>query len=137
MQSHDAALKLLAYLRTSCPIVLLLVFVVAFVANSVSTAKHAATNGSAVTTGPGGRPLPKRSRSSMHVVKSAQRFSENTRSFFKWLSLVILLTFVADAVINITHVMIARSEHWWRGQSLVVSGNHAWDKPRIISPARC
>ena len=123
MQSHDAALKLLAYLRISCPIVLLVVFVVAFIANSVSTARHAAINGSAVKTGPGGRPLPKRSRSSKHVAKSAQRFSENTRSFFKWLSLGILLTLVADAVITISHVMVARSEHWWRGQSLVVSGN--------------
>jgi hypothetical protein len=32
----------------------------------------------------------------------------------------VLVTYLADAVIYITHVMVARSEHWWRGQSVVV-----------------
>jgi hypothetical protein len=32
----------------------------------------------------------------------------------------VLVTYLADATIYILHVLLARSENWWRGQSAVV-----------------
>lgn len=57
----------------------------------------------------------------MTVLKSPQRFSQNAKLLFKWFSVGILLTIVAEGALNVSHVIIARSEHWWCGQSVVVS----------------
>ena len=121
MDSHHATRQLLEYLRTGYPILLLLVFISAFVANSVLAAKNANNSTPAAQTGPGGRPLPKRSRSTMAIMKNPQKFSQNTRSWFRWLSVGILLTILGDAAVNVAHVMVSRSEQWWCGQSVVVS----------------
>jgi hypothetical protein len=58
----------------------------------------------------------------MVVVKETQKFSQSAKLLFKWLSVGVLVTLVADAAINVAHVMVARSEHWWCGQAVVVSG---------------
>lgn len=123
MDSTKATQDVLVYLRTSYPIILLITFVVAFITDSVLAAKKASQNGRNET-GPGGRPLPKRARSTMAVVKQAQQFSHGAKLVFRWLSVGILATLVADAAINMTHVMLARSQHWWCGQSVVVSFRH-------------
>jgi hypothetical protein len=115
MDPH-AALELLEYLRTSYPIFLLILFVVAFVANTTIAAKKASKHESQCF-GPGGRPLPQRTRS---VPTYKSQFSRNVKRVFNLLSVAILLTFLADAIIYIIHVMVARSENWWRGQSFVV-----------------
>lgn len=120
MGSHYATRELLEYLRIGYPILLLLVFVSSFIANSILTARNVSKNSSAAHMGPGGRPLPKRSRSSATFVKPVHPFSRNAKLLFKWLSVVILATLVADAAINVTHVMLARSEQWWCGQSVVI-----------------
>ncbi|THC92610.1 hypothetical protein EYZ11_007912 [Aspergillus tanneri] len=120
MSSHYATRELLEYLRIGYPIILLLVFASAFVANSILAARNVNKNSSAVRMGPGGRPLPKRSRSSAIFVKPPQPFSRNAKLLFKWLSVVILVTLVADAAINMAHVMVSRSEQWWCGQSVVI-----------------
>ena len=118
--SHSTPRALLEYLRIGYPIILLVVFISAFIACSALAAKNIGKNGSLVTTGPGGRPLPKRSRSTVSVIKPVDGFSENTKSVFKWLSVAVLMTFVIDASINVVHTITARSEHWWCGQSVVV-----------------
>lgn len=120
MDSH-AALELLEYLRTCYPIFLLILFVVAFIANTVVTARKARNNDSQ-SFGPGGRLLPQRSRS---VPYKPREFSRNVKRLFTCLSAAIPLTFVADASIYILHVMTARSENWWRGQPAVVRSPHA------------
>ncbi|KAJ5185034.1 ABC transporter integral membrane type 1 [Penicillium cf. griseofulvum] len=116
MDPH-AALELLEYLRTSYPIFLLILFVVAFVANTTIAARKASKHESQYF-GPGGRPLPQRSRT-VPVYKS-QEFSRNVKRVFNLLSVAVLLTFLVDATIYIIHVMVARSENWWRGQSFVI-----------------
>ncbi|KAJ5846582.1 hypothetical protein N7534_010251 [Penicillium rubens] len=116
MDPH-AALELLQYLRTSYPIFLLILFVVAFVANTTIAAKKAGKH-EAQYFGPGGRPLPQRTRST--PAYRSQEFSRNVKRVFNLLSAAVILTFLADATIYITHVMVARSENWWRGQSFVV-----------------
>ena len=115
MDPH-AALELLEYLRTSYPIFLLILFVVAFVANTTIAARKASKHESQYF-GPGGRPLPQRTR---NVPAYKSQFSRNVKRVFNLLSVAILLTFLADAIIYIIHVMAARSENWWRGQSFVV-----------------
>jgi hypothetical protein len=115
MDSH-AAIELVEYLHICYPIFLLILFVVAFIANTVLTAKKARKNDSQCF-GPGGRLLPQRSRI---VPSKPQEFSRNVKRLFTWLSVAIPLTFIADATIYILHVMAARSDNWWRGQSAVV-----------------
>ncbi|EDP53969.1 hypothetical protein KXV70_008714 [Aspergillus fumigatus] len=56
----------------------------------------------------------------MVVVKETQKFSQSAKLLFKWLSAGVLVTLVADAAINVAHVMVARSEHWWCGQAVVI-----------------
>ncbi|KAJ6131446.1 hypothetical protein N7523_001906 [Penicillium sp. IBT 18751x] len=116
MDPH-AALELLEYLRTCYPIFLLLLFVVAFVANTMLTASNSSQN-ETQRMGPGGRPLPKRSQTGSF--RKTQGFSMTVKRVFNWLSVAVLVTYLADAIIYITHVMVARSEHWWRGQSVVI-----------------
>lgn len=116
MDPH-AALELLEYLRTSYPIFLLILFVVAFVVNTTIAAKKAGKH-EAQYFGPGGRPLPQQTRST--PTYKSQEFSRNVKRVFNLLSAVVILTFLADAIIYIIHVMVARSENWWRGQSFVV-----------------
>lgn len=118
--SHRPARVLLEYLHIGYPIFLLVVFIAAFIASSIIAAKNVGKNGNQINYGPGGRPLPKRSRSTMAVAKPLQTYSHNTMLVFKWLSVAVLVTFIADAAINIAHTVLARSEHWWCGQSLVV-----------------
>ncbi|KAJ5888210.1 hypothetical protein N7495_008251 [Penicillium taxi] len=117
MDPH-AALELLEYLRICYPIFTLILFVVAFIAVTMITATKAHKIDSQGL-GPGGRPLPMRSRSA-RVFRNTQGFSKNTKRIFNGLSIAVLLTFLVDATIYILHVMVARSEHWWRGQSQVV-----------------
>lgn len=117
MDPH-AALELLEYLRTCYPIFLLCLLVLAFVANTMITASKANKDDS-LRMGPGGRPLPKRSRST-GTFRKTLGFSRTVKRIFNWLSVGVLVTFLADATIYIVHVMVASSEHWWRGQSVVV-----------------
>ncbi|KAJ5988762.1 hypothetical protein N7481_003972 [Penicillium waksmanii] len=113
----EAARELLDYLRSCYPVILLLLFVVAFVANTMVIARNA-NQEDAENVGPGGRALPRRARSSS--LKKTQSFSRTVKHCFNWLSVGVLLTFLADASIYITHVVLARSEQWWRGQSVVI-----------------
>ncbi|RDW57559.1 putative vacuolar ABC heavy metal transporter (Hmt1) [Aspergillus mulundensis] len=120
MGRHNVMRRFLESLRVGYPILILVVFASAFIANSIVTARTATRNSCASQTGPGGRPLPKRSRSTIAVVKSAQKFSRNAKLCFKLLSAAILVTLVAEAAVNVAHVMVARSEQWWCGQAVVI-----------------
>lgn len=120
MARHNVMRGSLEYLRIGYPILVLVVFAAAFVANSIVTARTANQNPSASQTGPGGRPLPKRSRSTVAVVKANQKFSQNAKLCFRLLSVAILVTLVAEAAVTVAHVMVARSEQWWCGQAVVV-----------------
>jgi hypothetical protein len=119
MDSGHTTQDVVVFLRISYPIILLITFIVAFITNSIITAKKATQNDRKEQMGPGGRPLPKRARSTMAVAKS-RKLSRGTSVLFRWLAVGVLATLVADAAINMTHVLFARSQHWWCGQSVVV-----------------
>jgi ATP-binding cassette, subfamily B, vacuolar membrane transporter HMT1/ACLQ len=121
-RKYETAFKVLEYTRIASPIVLIVVFAVAFVATSIYSARHLTPpSKDAKGTGPGGRPLPKRTRSNMTVARKRQQISPRIASTFKWLSVGVLITFIADAAINLLHTLCNRSEQWWRGQATVVS----------------
>ncbi|KAJ5174915.1 uncharacterized protein N7482_000792 [Penicillium canariense] len=113
-----AARELLEYLHTCYPIFLLFLLAVAFVLNTMVTARRASNN-DCPRMGPGGRPLPKRGRSEA-TTRKPKEFSPTVKRFFNWFSVAVLMTFLTDATIYILHVVMARSEHWWRGQSTVI-----------------
>lgn len=120
---HRTTRDVLGYTQTLYPLLIVVVFAISFVANSVFSARKIATitSNSIVGTGPGGRPLPKRMRSAAVVTTDViSDFSPRTKAAFKWLSAGVLLTFVADAALNIIRVIIYRRDHWWSGQSAVV-----------------
>ncbi|KAJ5601895.1 hypothetical protein N7510_011429 [Penicillium lagena] len=117
MDPH-AASELLQYLRTCYPLFLFVLFVVAFLANTMIVARNVHKDASQ-RMGPGGRPLPMRSRSS-NSYRQTQQFSKTVKRFFNWLSVGILVTWLANAIIFIAHALVARSEHWWQGQSVVI-----------------
>ncbi|KAJ5808614.1 hypothetical protein N7474_009883 [Penicillium riverlandense] len=117
MDPH-AASELLQYLRTCYPLFLFVLFVVAFLANTMIVARNV-HNHDSQRMGPGGRPLPMRARSS-NSYRQTQQFSKTVKRFFNWLSVGILVTWLADAIIFIAHALTARSEHWWQGQSVVI-----------------
>lgn len=118
---HRPVRSLLEFTRTLSPILLLTVFGISFIAHSIISARKVKAN-AAVSTGPGGRPLPKRMRSTATAVTSLESldFSPKTKIAIKWLSVGILFTFVADAAINMSHVILFRQDHWWCGQAVVV-----------------
>lgn len=105
--------------RVVSPIALIIVFLIAFIVSSIISARRLTPNGKAAS-GPGGRPLPKRTRSTMVVARDRQDISPTFRLVFKWLSVAVLVTLVVDAVVNITQALLFRSVHWWRGQAVVV-----------------
>lgn len=112
----------LDYLSTLSPILLLVSFGITFVAHSVISAKKTKPANAQVQTGPGGRPLPKRMRSTAVVpAPIAREFSPKVKLLFKWLSVGVMFTFVVDATVNILHALFHRREQWWCGQSTVVS----------------
>ena len=122
MGSLHASRRLLDYLRYSYPAVTLLVFIVSFITTSFLAAQNTGKHGSAVQYGPGGRPLPKRLRSTVVKVRETRgKFSIRTRFIFAWLAAGVLGTFVVDAAIHIAHAMVAKPEKWWCGQAVVVS----------------
>lgn len=122
MGSLHASRQLLDYLRYSYPAVTLLVFIISFITTSFLAAQNTGKHGSAVQYGPGGRPLPKRLRSTVVKIRETRsKFSSRTRFIFSWLAAGVLGTFVVDAAIHIAHAMVAKPEKWWCGQAVVVS----------------
>ena len=120
-------MEILYSTKTAYPAVVLCLFLLAFIIYGVVNAPsddgpvevHAKR-------GPGGRPLPLR-RKSANQVKEAIKvtdFSPNAKLVFKALSAGLLLSFVVNGAAIVLQVLIYRDDHWWPGQSAVVSLVH-------------
>lgn len=133
MDSPAAAQVFLQYLRVSYPIVLLVVFFAVFIAHSAHIAKDAGSSNDAVQYGPGGKPLPKRTRAMMMVSRKlpVELAKNKSKALFLSLTLCLLVTYIAEAAVHMLHAMIAKSQQWWPGQAVVVSFE------RFPSPALC
>ena len=117
---EESVKTLLGYLLTVAPLLLVVTFALGFVVHSITSARSTPSN-PVIGTGPGGRPLPRRTRSAAvvhhHLV---QGFSPTVKTWFKWLCVSIIMVFTIDAAVNIAHAILYRHQQWWCGQATVV-----------------
>ena len=108
------------------PWVLLLIFLVAFVANSILTTEASSETIEPVVTGPGGKPLPrsaKKLKEAQEKKKKLKDFSPGRKLLFVWLSAGVIVTFAANATNIVVHALTKRENGWWCGEATAVSGN--------------
>lgn len=137
MDSAIAAHELLQYLRFGYPPVLLVVLLAVFLVHSSQVANNASRN-TEVQYGPGGKPLPNRTRMMMAVARDlpAELAWNSSKGLFVWLGLFVLATYIAEAAIHMTHAMISKSEQWWCGQAVVVGLLFQKLKPKLTKQIR-
>ncbi|DAA79714.1 TPA_exp: Uncharacterized protein A8136_0487 [Trichophyton benhamiae CBS 112371] len=111
-------------LHNFSPVILFVVFAVAFVTNTVIANRRIepkAQHTKGARTGPGGRPLPTRMRSAaVLIARKTPDFSPATKLAFKWLAVGVLFSFIAEAAIHVAHIVLHRKDHWWCGQAVVI-----------------
>ncbi|KAL1652004.1 ATP-binding cassette-type vacuolar membrane transporter Hmt1 [Diplodia intermedia] len=126
--SNSTTRQLLLYLHYASPIVLLFFFLTTFTIRSVAASSSSNSNSNDLDqtyhapTGPGGKPLPKRTPTRTPPKKDPQAHDlpRARKLLFEWLSVLVALTFVANAINIIVHALYSRSEQWWCGQSVVI-----------------
>ncbi|KAL8986703.1 MAG: hypothetical protein Q9177_004024 [Variospora cf. flavescens] len=119
LASNKRVQDVLVYVHFSSPIILLIYFLFAFTAHSITTAStNTSTNSPQDQTGPGGKPLPssKKSPRKKHVLD----FSPARKLLFNWLSVGTIATFLGNAVAVILHTLVNRQDNWWCGESTAV-----------------
>jgi hypothetical protein len=106
--------------------VLFVVFLAAFIANSILSAEPSSESKEPVLLGPGGKPLPRSTRKTKEEreKKKLKDFSPGRKLLFFYLSAGLLATFVANAANIIIHAL-TESENggWWCGEATAVSGH--------------
>jgi hypothetical protein len=108
------------------PWILLVIFLTAFVTNSILSAEPSSESIEPVVTGPGGKPLPrssKKAKEAKEKKKKLKDFSPGRKLVFIWLSAGVITTFVANAVNIVVHALTKRENGWWCGEATAVSGN--------------
>lgn len=123
--STSTPTRLLDVVHFHYPWVLLLVFLAAFVVNTILTAAPSASSVEPNLTGPGGKPLPRSAKKSKEQREKLklQDFSPVRKLVFLYLSAGIIATFVGSAVNIIIHALSKRENGWWCGESTAVSCN--------------
>ena len=109
------------------PWMLLLIFVVVFVTNSIASAESSAEAVGPVVTGPGGKPLPrstkKREEEQERLRRQRLDFSPLRKLVFYYLSTGVIVTFIANAVNIVIHALTKRDTGWWCGEATAVSSS--------------
>ena len=121
--SNRTAQAVSTYVQYISPLLLLVVFLAAFISQSIVTsAKVDDLKSPTKHTGPGGKPLPRTNSPAAKEKLQSQTldFSPGRKLLFTCLSAILLLTFVGNAAIVILHTLTHREENWWCGQSVVV-----------------
>ena len=118
---NKAAQDLLAYLHFAYPVILLVYFLTAFMGHSVWTAREESTSTAAAQKGPGGKLLPRDKKAKPSKKDPTVEFSPAIKSLFNWVSIGVVFTFLADAVVISVHVLLKRESNWWCGKDVAVS----------------
>ena len=107
--------------------VLFVVFLTAFVTNSILSAEPSSELKGPVLLGPGGKPLPpsaaRKHKEEREKRKKLKDFSRGRKLIFLYLSIGLLTTFVVNAINIIVHALTASENGWWCGQAAAVSDN--------------
>ena len=112
----------LVYLHYSYPMILLLVFFASFMVYSICIESEEETlPDNSVPKGPGGKPLPKKKQPKRSLERSRYEFSSTTRAVFDWLTVGVILTFLADAALICIHALVDRKDNWWCGKPVAVN----------------
>ncbi|MCJ1286808.1 hypothetical protein MMC26_006154 [Xylographa opegraphella] len=114
---------ILVYIHYASPIILLVSFLLVFTVNSIATAAGDSTTAvPTVQTGPGGKPLPqsKSQRAKAQRKLLVLDFSPRRKLLFDWISLGVILTFVANAIGVISHALLDREHNWWCGPHVAI-----------------
>jgi len=103
-----------------------LVFLVAFIADSFLSAQPATKSQEPVLLGPGGKPLPPSARKNKEERErnKLKDFGSGRQQVFNYLSVALLLTFVAHGFNIVVHALVAE-EGWWCGEATAVSGHQS------------
>lgn len=120
--SNRTAQAMLRFTQFLSPILLFVIFLVAFTFHSISITPPAVKGTMCEALGPGGKPLP-RNLSPAAKAKYKQQvadFSPARKAFFNIISLFLTLTFIASAALVIVHALVDRKDNWWCGDSAVV-----------------
>jgi ATP-binding cassette, subfamily B, vacuolar membrane transporter HMT1/ACLQ len=118
---NSAARRFIDIFQLLYPVILLFFFLFAFCAQTIITSRRNST-GSVILYGPGGNPLP--GRRTKKPKADVEDFPRNQKLTFIWFSLLVCVTFVANAANVIVHALDARKSGWWCGQPPVVSRQH-------------
>ena len=112
----------LTYAHVLSPIILLVVFLFAFVWHSIAISTTVESL-EPLQLGPGGKPLPRGLSSSAKAKKATEMvdYSPGRKYLFTWFSALILLSFIGNAILVIVETLKKRSENWWCGEAFVVS----------------
>ena len=132
--SSNTAQNMIVFLHFSSPLVLISVFLIAFTWYSVATASKDVPHQGPL--GPGGKPLPTNKTSTARSEAKKQRvdFTPSKKILFIVLSVALILTFLANAGLILTHVLADRKDKWWCGQHVAVSEGPLNVFPTSIDP---
>ncbi|KFZ14554.1 hypothetical protein V502_06026 [Pseudogymnoascus sp. VKM F-4520 (FW-2644)] len=118
--SPGTAYWILHYVQYSYPLVLLVVFLTAFVAHSIiSSPSNQSVTSRSNLLGPGGKPLPPTSRppSNGPPEPANDGFGRTRSLLFCWLSVGLIATFVGNIVNIVVHAVSERRDGWWCGEA--------------------
>jgi hypothetical protein len=104
------------------PVLLLLVFLLSFVANSIITAAPSPSPIESVVTGPGGKPLPQSAKKTREEEEKSKLrdFTPGRKLVFIWLSAGVIATFVGSGTNIVVHALTDREHGWWCGEATAV-----------------
>lgn len=99
-----------------------LIFVVVLMTSSYLSVQSTVDTEEPVLLGPGGKPLPRSRRKSKQDREQLKQkgFSSSRQAIFNYLSVALLLTFIAHGCNIIIHALVAK-EGWWCGEPMAVS----------------
>ncbi|KAI7097876.1 putative ABC transporter [Hortaea werneckii] len=116
--SNPVAQDILTYVQIAYPIVLICLYIITFTIRSITTARNDdQDNLEPEQLGPGGKPLPQKSKKKEPAIPNDFDFSRPRKLLFEWLSLGVLGSIGGNIAVVIVHAIVGREEHWWCGQS--------------------
>ncbi|KAI6818214.1 hypothetical protein KC350_g10376, partial [Hortaea werneckii] len=119
--SNPVAQDILTYLQIAYPIVLICLYIITFTIRSITTARNDDhDNLEPEQLGPGGKPLPQKSKKKEPAIPNDFDFSRPRKLLFEWLSVGVLGSIGGNIAVVIVHAIVGREEHWWCGQSPTV-----------------